>query len=304
MRRRPRLLLALSLNVSAVAFARGPTLAQSLEEQLDQKLKAAAASLSDAFAKDAVFGQFVERAQGAYVFAPEDQSLPILVVENPEQISEIAVGPKVSVSAQIDLENRTVKVSSYELDARFALGTKVLNTSEPVKDAAESARNILSRLEIAAKPGAMSVNERTLDTKTDLGKATLKDMASFASAYRAALDAQQLADAGAIAKQWRELRAQIVAALPEGADPEYKTLYGAADNYAPWRYDLIFTQATSVVALGEPGKNTSLCSGVLISEDIVLTAGHCFSGPPIREPGQLEVWFGYAENPDGGSSPQ
>ena len=93
------------------------------------------------------------------------------------------------------------------------------------------------------------------------------------------------------------MRGTVVATLPDGT--EYKALYGAPDYYAPWRYDRIFSDAAAVVAIGEPGRNTARCSGVLIAEDLVLTAGHCFAGPPPKEPGELEVWFGYAERPDG-----
>ena len=32
---------------------------------------------------------------------------------------------------------------------------------------------------------------------------------------------------------------------------------------------------------------------------MVITAAHCFSGPPRREPKQIEVWFDYVERPDG-----
>jgi Trypsin-like peptidase domain len=298
----PRLLRALYVALLTCGFGQSSVcLAQDINAQLDQKLKQAASRLADAFAKDLVFGQFVGRGVGVYVFTPEDTSLPILAVENPERVNEIAVGPRVAVSARINQEEHKITIVSYKFDTRYAESPQAPNASEPLKDAAASARSIISRLELAARPGAQSVNARSLDNQTALGVETLKDMGSFVDAYRAALDAGKPADAESIAKQWRELRAQIGAALPDGDDPEYKTLYGASDNYAPWRYDRIFTDAAAVVAIGEPGEDTAICSGVLVAENIVLTAGHCFSGPPVREPSQLEILFGYAKRPDGSS---
>jgi hypothetical protein len=300
----PRLFLTHSTIAMSLLFALllgGATRAQSVSEQVDEKLRAAAARLADAFGRGAVFGQFVERAPGSYVFAPEDRSLPILAVENSARIGSIAVGPKVAARAEIEAEQRTIRILSYQLDVRGAAPPDSRNASGPLKDAAESARSIIARLQSAAQPGAMSVESRTLDSDTPLGNATLKDIDSFVAAYRSALDASRTADAKAIATQWRTLRGQIVAALPDGDDAEYKTLYGAADNYAPWRYDRIFTDAASVVALGEPGANTPLCSGVLVAADLVLTAGHCFGGARVRPPETLEVWFGFAERPDGSS---
>ena len=48
----------------------------------------------------------------------------------------------------------------------------------------DAAASIASRLEDAARPGAQSVESRALDRSSDLGRATLDDMARLAEAYR------------------------------------------------------------------------------------------------------------------------
>ncbi|MBP2490885.1 hypothetical protein JOH50_006681 [Rhizobium leguminosarum] len=238
----------------------------------------------------------MERSPVSYIFSPEDRSLPIATVINPERVGILAVGPRMLVKGKLDPELRTIEVSDYRLASSFASDDNDSNFSTPVKEALKASRSIVSRIDDAAKPGAQSVTSRSLDRASEFGEKTLDDMAAFAAAYRSAVDDGDAAMVSKIVSRWREVRQTIGAALPDGT--QYKALYGAADFYAAWRYDRIFAQSAAVLAIGEPGQSSPRCSGVLIAEDLVLTAAHCFAAPPQMEPGDLEVWFGFAEKPE------
>ena len=295
-RRQPAWLFAALLLV----MAGGTGLGQDITATVGARVKEAASRLTDAFAGGPVRGRFLERLPGSYVFAPEDKALPVVAVTNPYRIGTLAVGPLVVVRGELDAAARTLELENYALAGQERAPQPVERSDpagSPLAQAFTAANAIMGRLDAAAKPGALSVESRALNRESDLGRAILDNIADFARAYRAAVDAGDPTTVDRIVARWSEVRAMVVETLPDGT--EYKAVYGAPDYYPPWRYDRIFRDSAAVVAIGEPGKNTARCSGVLIGEDLVLTAGHCFAGPPPKEPGELEVWFDYVELADG-----
>ena len=154
--------------------------------------------------------------------------------------------------------------------------------------AAESARAIISDLEAAARPGAMNVAVRVLDRSSEIGRRTLENVDDYAAAHAAASPEER----EQIAREWRELRFTIGDHFPEAAD--FKAIFGRVDNYSTWRYSRIFDDSAAVVAIADPSRDQAVCSGVLVAEDLVLTAGHCFEQPPEN----YEVWFGFVERPN------
>jgi hypothetical protein len=198
----------------------------------------------------------------------------------------------------VDPDQGTLAITRYELAAPVP-GTAPSTPSTPVAQARAAAASIVRELQGAIAPGAMSVDSRSLSDPATSPQAsrTRTEIRNIVQSYQAAVQGGSVAEAAEIASDWADLRVTIYDVFRD--DPQRKTIYGSPDNYAPWRYARIFEQSHAVVAIGEPGQNRSLCSGVLIAADLVLTAAHCFAGPPVRDPGTLEVWFDYRERPDG-----
>jgi hypothetical protein len=259
------------------------------------RLRQARTELAVLLKEQGVDGILIERLQGSYVFSPRRHDLPQAPIANPEEVGALAVGPLLQVWGTLD-ERGGLAISRYAL--------RVRSPSAPGSDAAlpgevRSASTALRKtLEEAVKPGAMSVSTRGLDDPSPLTRDIRSNLAAIRKAYREAIEKQ--ADdkvVTAIVREWAENRALVADAFFDSDD--HKALYGPPDNYDPWRYDLIYRQSRSVVAIGEPGAFTARCSGVLIANDLVLTAGHCFGGARPKAPKELEIWFDYARVPAG-----
>ena len=140
----------------------------------------------------------------------------------------------------------------------------------------------------ALRPGSMSVEDLRRGGSSPVAQEERRTEDKLAALYREAVAS---GDAG--------LRRETVRATAE-IRQELKAIYGEYDNYPPWSYERLYGNTKSVVAVGVAGRLQPICSGVLVADNLVLTAGHC-----LKEslPTDLEVWFNFVETADGSPEP-
>jgi hypothetical protein len=141
----------------------------------------------------------------------------------------------------------------------------------------------------ALRPGVMTASDLNPEGRGPIAVADREARAGFADLYARAVEAGDEQGRSEIVERYANVRQQL------------KAIYGTYDNYPPWSYGQIFRNANAVVAIGVPGATQSICSGVLVGEDLVLTAGHCFKSDL---PDELEVWFDFIQDQDGVRDPQ
>lgn len=248
---------------------------------LDAQVKPDFAAIRMEMADKGTLGRFAERFSGSYVFAPSRGDWPQMPVTNPGRIGTLAVGPLVHVRGQVD-DFGKLNVSQYNFPAGYSGIESVRSATEPL------VRFMQKNVEGA--PSTMNEDSRALPLPKDRAEAE-EGITRIVRGYKKALDQKNDKERLLLVEEWAKWRAAFVDAF--GDSQEAKAIYGGLDNYWHWRYRDIYEQAPGVVAIGEPNASRARCSGALIAADLVLTAGHCFSGEPRKRPDELEAWIGY-----------
>jgi trypsin-like peptidase len=317
---KPRIeIVGCALLVACISLWASSLLAQDRLQTIAARVEAARVRLAQALASAGsagVPGRLLGRVGGSYEFAPQAPDLPIAAIANPQEVSPNALGPRLLVEGQLDVGTGKLTITHYRLAVAIPKPDPD-ELDQPEHRSRAAATAMVAAVNESLRPGAMSVTSRSLAATSAEATATRAGIREIVAAYQKAVAACTAvpgpecrpAQVDAIVRQWNELRGDVAARFdPE--DTEFKALYGQEDNYDPWRYDRIFKDAASVVALGEPVETRmrALCSGVLIGRDLVLTAAHCFAGDPARglpprTPEQLEVWFDFTQRPGGAIGP-
>jgi V8-like Glu-specific endopeptidase len=284
---------ACAMLTTAIALTVAAVDSSSQQSDVSDSVRSARRQLAIALEAGAD-GRFEQDVPRKFVFAPAQLDLPRVPVANGDEvINELAVGPLLHVQGSLDAKG-FLTVKSYRL--RGFSRTRSNVPGPRLNDVYRAADDLFGSLETVISGKSSAVTNRTL-SNSPVGSDARSKINAIVAAYRDALRAKASdEEVRAIAQEWADVRTLVSDIF---SDNEFKALYGAYDNYPPWTYDVIYRQSPSVVAIGEPGSRTSLCTGVLIASDLVLTAGHCFAAPHARLPDKLEVWFDYAYRPAG-----
>lgn len=73
-----------------------------------------------------------------------------------------------------------------------------------------------------------------------------------------------------------------------------KAIYGRSDLYRPMIYQMIRDASRGSVAIVEKNPDRVRCSGVLVGQNIVLTALHCLNGVIVSA--EIKVWFNFEKD--------
>jgi hypothetical protein len=243
--------------------------------------------MADRLEQQGVVGWFVERIPGSYVLVSENRELPAVKILNPERIASVSVGVRLSVRGIYAPEKSGVRVTDYSFAGSQPMAMPRIIGGLANSPVARTLTAFRKEVDRAMKPGAMSADIISREDNSTFTRAAEKTKRELRQVYR---KAQERGPAGS---NDRDQAVRGFAAVRK----ELKAIYGDYDNYPPWSYQQIFTNAQSVVAIARRGQTKqALCSGVLIAEDLVLTAGHCFKNDIPRD---LDVWFGFTESKDG-----
>ena len=114
------------------------------------------------------------------------------------------------------------------MTADLAVGASV----SAVDRAADGLFDALEKV-VTQPPGAVNVEGRVLESGSPMGREARDAIGSILSAYKEALQSKASDEQlRAIARQWADLRALVADVFSAS---EFKALYGAPDNYPPWK---------------------------------------------------------------------
>lgn len=264
--------------LALAAFAWVPA-ALPLAQPIDVEAAATLEQTLGALAGDGARGRLVERAPGSIEFVPDGDPLSLPVVDS-GAVAEGAKGLPLRVQGSLDADGQLV-LRDYRLDLAIPEDAGSGLGQELQRVVADFAATV----DTTIKPVTASASVTPRIVGGGGGQTTTEALTDL---YARSVVAGDAAARGAIVRSYANVR-QVE-----------KAIYGTYDNYPPWSYERIFRNASAVVAIGLPGAPQAICSGVLVGEDLVLTAGHCFRS---ELPEDLEVWFDYVQDPGGTRQP-
>ena len=272
-------------------------IARPAAQMTEEERAAALERLENQLSVEGATGRLVERTPGSFDFVPEGEPL-VLPISNPDRIASAAVGPLLKVYGNLDADTAGIQLRDYQIDLtptttpqelELAAGELPRAADPLMRELNSVLAGFAAKVNEALKPGAMSVEDLDPEGAGPIALEDRRTTEQFADLYARAVEADDAQARSEIVERYANVRQQL------------KAIYDTYDNYPPWSYEQIYRNAGAVVAIGAPGASQAICSGVLVGQDLVLTAGHCFKSDL---PDELEVWFDFIQDQEGVRDPQ
>ncbi len=258
-------LIVLALLQTTVWAQTGHTeTAQSSKETKVQKFVATLGRASTTAGKLSVY------PDGNLHLVPAAKANIAVVVSNPNDIAQTALGLPLKVEVE-PVSAEAIKIKSVSLEAVVDWSKQKRNLPEKQFSDLHEAFGELDKVQKAAftpdetRTGLVQVAEAAKVVEREIVKAYM------------GLKPRQKQERRTLIRTFRSIRQ---------AD---KAIYERDNRYPPESYQRIYKNSRGAVAIGRVNQN-AFCSGVLVTEDIILTAKHCVEG---KRADQLEVLFDY-----------
>src|SRR5262249_29705070 len=153
------------------------------------------------------------------------------------------------VKGRLDVDTGKLAVTAYQLAVALPQADKE-NMEKPAEQARDAGVGLVVAMNNAIQPNTMAARSLAADSATST--AAEQKVREIVAAYGNALQACQPPssplckpqDLDRIISDWRTVRADITAMLPDGS--QYKALYNLA-NFDPWRYQRIYNDSAATV---------------------------------------------------------
>jgi V8-like Glu-specific endopeptidase len=267
-------------------------IAQLAAQMTEEERAAALERLGSQLTVEGASGRIVERTPGSFDFVPDNEPL-VLPIANPDRIASAAVGPLLKVYGNLDADSGDIQLRDYQIEfAPLPTGPQLesIRSLDPLMSELDTLLSgFAAKVNQALKPGAMSAEDVDPEGGGPIAVEDRRTTEQLTDLYARAVEAGDTQARNEIVESYAKVRQQL------------KAIYDTYDNYPPWSYEQIYRNAGAVVAIGVPGASQAICSGVLVGQDLVLTAGHCFKSDL---PDELEVWFDFIQDQEGVRDPQ
>jgi hypothetical protein len=245
------------------------------------------AVLRDIRKKAVVEGTLIREADGDIKFRVKDFPQLKLAVDSSQQIKEDIIGLPVTSGVRTVDGGLNVRLDAAELTSVWTFDrerSRLNPKAQAVIEEAFKGFRQLSSNALGKNTGLPSIQPQPPPAM-----ATVADIERFDAEFRTSEDG--LIDAYQLTPPSQDAQRKIIVEVFRRNRATRKARYGRYDYYRPLGYGRVLSNSRGSVAIASGSE--AVCSGVLVSKDLVLTARHCVANRFAQD---LQVWFDYEQD--------